>query len=86
MLVANGQVPQFLVMFYNKIRNVHEQSKKEILISNKKSFLSKTSHRIINGYQDMSRKPIMQFTQCNKIEDGKGVINNNIASHQMASN
>jgi len=28
----------------------------------------------------MSRKPIMQFTQCNKIEDEKGVINDKIAS------
>lgn len=71
-------------MFYNKITNVHEENKKEILISNSKSFLSKTSHRIINGYQDMSRKTIMQITQCNKIEDGKGEINNKIASHQMA--
>ena len=71
-------------MFYNKIRNVHQENKKEILICNRKSFLSKTSYRIINGYQDMSRKTKMQSTQCNKIEDGKGEINNQIASHQMA--
>jgi len=38
----------------------------------------------LTGYQDMTRKTKTQITQCNKIEDGKGEINNKIASHQMA--